>query len=304
MFLFLSCSGKSVDDTAADVNGSFFESSGGSWLSVSAGWEHSCGLSQSGVIECWGCVVDKIGNEPCEPPSSEYGYTALDGSVETGNCALSEVGRVDCWGDWLLTEGVDFSDLPTLTSVSVGYDAACSLTSDNDIVCWGEGRGVNDEYPRPPELDGVEIVTLDVGASYECAIDDGGQLLCWGYMGYGMDELTSRSEAEYVDISIGLNHLCAVRRDGGLECWGGYNNSGELDAPAGDFVSVGVGNRFSCAIDTDGGLSCWGEDEYGLLEPPDGSFSEVSLGSGHACAIRDDGHIVCWGSENIASQLP
>ena len=115
--------------------------------------------------------------------------------------------------------------------------------------------------------------------------------------------------AGFSAVSAGGFHMCAIRESGAIECWG-YNEEGQIDAPAGRFTTVAAGEFHTCAIREDGAIQCWGsniEREWtagdatpsefytGQANAPAGRFSAVSAGAAHTCAIREDGAIQCWG---------
>jgi hypothetical protein len=74
------------------------DSPSGEWTAVGAGHVHSCGVTSAGSVECWGCESESP--EPnqgqCEPTE---GGTYLQIGGGTGHsCALSSDGLIDCWG--------------------------------------------------------------------------------------------------------------------------------------------------------------------------------------------------------------
>ena len=61
------------------------------FIAVSAGWEHTCGLRESGAIECWG--YNLMGQ--ADAPSGRFS------AVSAGNwhtCGLRDRGEIVCWG--------------------------------------------------------------------------------------------------------------------------------------------------------------------------------------------------------------
>ena len=65
-----------------------------SFTQVSVGWAHSCGLTSTGAIECWG--DNRYGQ--ASPPSG--GFTQVSAG-EVHSCGLTSAGVIKCWGaDW------------------------------------------------------------------------------------------------------------------------------------------------------------------------------------------------------------
>ena len=79
---------------------------------ISSGGEHTCALSSTGDVKCWGRAGSgQLG----------YGNTNDIGDNETP----SSVGNVDVGG--------------TVTQISAGYVHTCALLTTGDVKCWGYG---------------------------------------------------------------------------------------------------------------------------------------------------------------------
>jgi alpha-tubulin suppressor-like RCC1 family protein len=92
------------------------EGVGGSGLlsgiaSIAAGWDHTCALTATGAVYCWGWnSYGQLGNNSTTDDShvpvqveGEGGAGLLSGiaSIAAGahhTCALSATGSIDCWG--------------------------------------------------------------------------------------------------------------------------------------------------------------------------------------------------------------
>jgi serine/threonine protein kinase len=62
-----------------------------SFLSVSADWEHTCGVTSSGSVACWG--ADSYGRS--SPPSGIFKSVSAGGAH---TCGVTSSGSVACWG--------------------------------------------------------------------------------------------------------------------------------------------------------------------------------------------------------------
>lgn len=163
--------------------------------------------------------------------------------------------------------------------------------------------------------DETEIVGLNAGAGYTCALTVGGEANCWGANAVGQlgDGTTSRrwtptrvaSDARFVQLALGGSSACGLTDDGRVLCWG-RNQNGQLGRGTysfGDFdpsprpvsgsrryVRVSGGGIF-CAVSTDGRAYCWG----GV----DGLF-----GGGDFEGRCEDGYFVAYASGTCARPTP
>ena len=103
-----------------------------------------------------------------------------------------------------------------------------------------------------------------------------------------------KDTAKYAAISADGEHLCAITTAGDAVCWG-YNDHGQVDAPAGKYAAISAGWGHSCAITTAGDAVCWGDNWAGQVDAPAGKYAAISAGGSHSCAITTAGDAVCWG---------
>jgi alpha-tubulin suppressor-like RCC1 family protein len=120
---------------------------------ISAGGDHTCGVTTSGDTFCWGSNTDgQLGN----------------GTVD------------DLRTPTALTPG-------TFDSVTAGGRHTCALTSTGEAFCWGSGslgqlgNGSSDRALTPVAVsDGLRFESLSAGDSHTCGVVLGGSLYCWG----------------------------------------------------------------------------------------------------------------------------
>lgn len=145
-----------------------------SFIEISAGGNHSCGLTSQKEIWCWGATIDsrrggpdavesnvpvKINHQPIDAGQEELKFLKLvNGRRHT--CALSTANDLWCWGDnefgqigngndnniennpekvinqpfGLDEEALKFIDL------SLGFQHSCALSMNQDIWCWGRDQ--------------------------------------------------------------------------------------------------------------------------------------------------------------------
>lgn len=234
---------------------------------VSAGFSHTCALTETGAVWCWG---------------NNY-----EGQLGTGSSADQSLTPAPVAG---LGSGV--------SAIGGGYAHSCAVQADGAVVCWGrnvegqlgDGTRTTRRSPVPVVGMGAAVVRLSVsGDGHTCAVTTAGALKCWGENGVGqLGDGTFTRRLTPVDV-IGLTggvvavgggqaHTCARLSGDGIKCWGA-NGQGQL----------GDGSFTGRAIPADVvGLSSGAVD--------------LSVGKRHSCAARADFVVLCWGS-NYRGQL-
>ncbi len=258
---------------------------GAAAVGVVAGHFHTCALSDTGGVRCWG---------KAEHGQLGYGSTETIGDDETPSSA----GEVDVGG--------------VVVQLAAGHAHTCALLETGKVRCWGQsndgqlGYGNtntigDDETPSSvAEVDvGGVVVQLAAGYAHTCARLAAGTVRCWGagqygQLGYGNTQTIGDDEVPssagdvdvglpVVDIATGNEHSCAVLVSGKVRCWGrskdgqlGYGNTqtigdDEVPSSAGDVdvgsgvVQLSAGGYHGCALLVSGGVSCWGRSNYGQL---------------------------------------
>ena len=226
-------------------------------VTVSAGSSHSCALTASGGVTCWGDnELGQLGDGTYTQSSVPVGVLGLSSGVVAvaaggdSTCAVMSVGTVKCWGysgegqlgsGTTTDSGVPISVLglrPGVVAVSVGIEHTCALTSAGSVQCWGsnsDGQLGNGNYtfnPVPLPVDvvglGSGVVTVSVGLSYSCALTSVGAVECWGdnsqgELGDGTISFGSLVPVGVVGLGSGTVAFSAGRLKGSPG-----NNSGEL----------------------------------------------------------------------------
>ena len=334
---------------------------------VSAGGEHTCVLTSSGGLKCWGynwygqlgdgTTTDR--HTPVDVKGMASGVTAvLAGRSHT--CALTSSGGLKCWGDnyyGQLGDGttthrhapVDVKGMTSgVTAISAGFNHTCALTSSGKLKCWGwnfEGQlgdGTTTDGHTPVNVKGMAsgVTAVSAGGGHTCALTSSGGLKCWGDNYYGQlgdDTTTDRHTPVNVKgmasgvtaFTAGGCQTCALASSGGLKCWGD-NNYGQLgdgttthrftpvdvSGMTDGVADVSAKGDYTCALTSGGGLKCWGRNEYGNLgdgtttahsTPVDvsgitGGMTALSAGVWHTCAPTSSGGLKCWG-DNYYGQL-
>ena len=266
-----------------------------SFLSVSAGLAHTCGVVRGGAVYCWG--------------SGDAGQ--LGDATTTSRTAPVRVAS-----------GLTFAVVRT------GRDHSCGLTVNGAVACWGRnhrgqlGDGSTVGRSSPVLLPSPQAFTvLSVGAAHSCALTTDGAAYCWGgndagQLGDGSTQhrpspTAVASGVRFVDIATGSSHTCAVSVARDVWCWGrlaGAQRNTPVRVPGITHArAVAAGTVHSCARSEAGSVWCWGGNEYGqlgsgstaasntpLLVDGGKRFDTVTASGAHTCALsgRD---VWCWG---------
>ena len=278
---------------------------------VVAGQMHSCALTTTGAVKCWGFSLTLGGGTssnsyvPVDVVGLSSGIVAIAaGTYSVHTCAITSVGSVKCWGennagqlgDGTTTDRYTPVDVIGLSSkvkaISVGWYHTCALTETGAVMCWGAnnngqlGNGTTTENPDPIAVSGLptNIMSIVAGANHTCALTETGAVMCWGANNSGQLGNGTTTESHTPVGVVGLS-------------------SG--------VVSIAVGATFTCALMTGGQVKCWGSNGLGVLgiigpspnmslTPMDilgfpGSVTAISAGADYGCAIITGGGATCWG---------
>jgi alpha-tubulin suppressor-like RCC1 family protein len=276
------------------------------WLTVSAGYQHTCGIRDDATMWCWG-----------DNSSGQLG----DGSY-TGHRTPVQVG-IRSWAS---------------VSTSSGGMDTCGIRADGGLWCWGLNTGGQIRrygaatYDRPVRAGGpAEWTSVAVGDWHTCGVRVDGTVWCWGWNRYGaLGYKTANSysgprmvgaNTDWAYVVAGYGHTCATRTDGTLWCWG-WNLFGQIGqgttkksyrhpvqvGSTVDWATITAGGRQTCATRIDGTAWCWGLNTDGELgdgstidrsvpvQVGSGIWASVTEGENHTCGTHTDGTAWCWGS--------
>ncbi|HEX7118348.1 MAG TPA: hypothetical protein VF212_06145 [Longimicrobiales bacterium] len=166
---------------------------------LSRGFAHTCGITVSDALYCWGW---SIGPTPAEFTVPDSPALAEVGGGLAYMCASSAAGTIYCWGDNMFGQlgngSVEPNHAPMpiaepngqYVQLAVGGEHGCGLTADAMVYCWGRGGSgqlgngdpsANSSIPVLVDLPaGVRIVEIAAGGMHTCALSDAGDVYCWG----------------------------------------------------------------------------------------------------------------------------
>jgi alpha-tubulin suppressor-like RCC1 family protein len=292
------------------------------FVEVSAGANHTCGLTTQNRVYCWGnneggrlgdgTVLDRA--VPTAVGGGRRFVGVRAGTLHT--CAVNQFNAGFCWGTARFGElGTDPTTQHTLPARVLGGHAfrrvvagggfTCGVTTADKAYCWGYnldaelGDGTYRNRSKPVPVSG--------GLSFRQVVAGGGDI----------------SDAQGNEVDPG--HACGVTTDRRAYCWG-YSSSGQLgngvrDGGVTSPVAVGggllwnqviPGLNHTCGVTTTNLAYCWGLNGSGELGISGGPgpgvalptrvagglrFSGVSTGpaGSHTCGITTENRIYCWG---------
>ena len=117
----------------------------GPFLSISAGFRRSCGLTTDGEAQCWSGTNGLMSDSPTETMTMvRSGYAA--------SCGVLDDRTAVCWG----TGAVELGEIPTdeFVALDVGFERVCALRQGGAVECWSDsldlGRRVAQRRPTTP----------------------------------------------------------------------------------------------------------------------------------------------------------
>ena len=239
---------------------------------VSVGTTHTCALTTSGSVYCWGVNnVGELGNGGLTgTATSPVPVTGLNENVSyiasgsRHSCAVMTSGEIRCWGMGSLGRigdgGTDNRFSPSTVvgisngvQVTAGFDHTCARLDDNSARCWGNGM------------------------NGELGDGNGGGGFSTPYSATTPQNVLNLSGG-ITSISAGGGHTCAVTTTNTAKCWGsnwagqlGNGNEFNQNTPQEVFglqnttSFISAGDSHTCAVTTSGEGKCWGYGEYGEI---------------------------------------
>jgi alpha-tubulin suppressor-like RCC1 family protein len=280
-----------------------------SFVALSGGLTHSCGIDDQGDAYCWGRGTEgQLGDgkltDSAVPVAVAGGltFTSISASrADLSTCAVTAAGAAWCWGENLFGEAgngskdiaatpVQVATALALGPVSLGITHACAVAATTDTLCWGDNAagqlgigsagddgGIAESLTPTTVLGGLTFERVVAGFEHACALDLAGEIYCWG-------------AGDLVGVAVSDTYVTTPLA---------------LDAGSG-FVDLASGDVETCALDATQTAHCWGprldwrfnsvdrfEPEPVLLAQP---FEKIASGSMHTCGLGSDSFVYCWGN--------
>jgi Regulator of chromosome condensation (RCC1) repeat len=295
-------------------------------VDISRGNDHTCALSSTGAVYCWGdnpCgeVGAPIDGTPTDFKPVPAPRQVLSGvrSISAGassTCAILQSGELRCWGSLVsaFSDGTSggynhsctpnatptaVAGVPQLTAVSSTMSSGCGVATDGTLWCWGStynnllGRAGYStcSYYRPCDSPSYPAAPADL------------------------------VNGKVKDVLVSYGGVFVFDSSNQLWTWGGNAAVGRTSSMAVDPTPLPADltniNSLSVSLFGDGQYTanntcaasqgrvyCWGEYRAPtrLIPLPDEQLATQVSASFHACARTMDGSVFCWGS-NQAGQL-
>jgi alpha-tubulin suppressor-like RCC1 family protein len=330
------CQDAGQSPTAPDAPSSLAVSTAAalSFRQVSAGDDHTCGVTTANRAYCWG-------RGQTTPAAVSGGLQFL--SVSAGmnhSCGISSTNRVYCW------TATNLSPLQVPTTrrfkqVSAGADYTCGITLADGAYCWGRNEyGVfgNGSFFGTHEspvavAGGHKWLQVTAAYSHTCGVTTDNRGFCWGnntnhQLGDGTAQRSRLKPAAIVgglsfrEVRPGSGYIspassdiapdhavtCGITTDNRAYCWGsggvGTGGSGSATPAAvateRRFSTLSTGVRQTCAIALSARVWCWGGSTTPAALPGGLYFRGVSSSAigGHACGVTTDNRAFCWGASS------
>lgn len=302
------------DSSAGCFGSNFFDGEstvphGVRWKSISAGEAGTCGLTEDGLLMCWGravygetlpsagivfsefdfgagwgCGIDLTGQLHCiggqhtvdaltVPPSGEFVKVSVGNA---GACAIRPDRSLLCWGF------IGAAPEGSYLDVSVGHQIVCAIREDRSLVCFGHPHSVL----SPPTGEFEEVAT---GQGYACARDSTNRVVCFGEEPPEVPHRLTSIDAHSRD------NLCGTTEEGTVWCAGEWLGSLVPRAEFRSPILVSTNRDGLCWI-TDGQPMCSGR---GVLALPAPVNRIVSTPRGNLCGQSEDLHWACTGGETV-----
>lgn len=283
---------------------------------IAAGDYHTCYLSASGRVTCWGWN-----------PFGQAGSGSSEEQILPG--------------EWI--------DLQGITQISAGEYHTCAVDANHQVFCWGRnnmgqlGTGDTMDSRTPVKvrgLNGAKIGAVVTGSVHTCAYEHGGKAWCWGSnrdgkLGIGenipyttIPKAVNLPVDNVITMSAGATFTCAASATGQTWCWGDgfFGETGdrllavgtspkEIRNPVPEIIQLTSGWFHSCAMTKNGDIFCWGKNLEGELgnsstvsraDPVNVSgitgkqvVYQISAGGMSSCAVTSENKIFCWGRNNF-----
>ena len=249
--------------TPVDVHTSSTDSNPLSGIaSISAGDKHTCALTTSGNVKCWGYGhYGQLGDGVADDSYYDDGWVYIPHTSST---------PVD-----VHTSSTNSNPLSGIAAISSGSSYTCALTTGGNVKCWGAGHSGqlgNDSYysdsltPVDVHTSSTDsnplsgIASISAGYRHTCSLTTGGNIKCWGYGHYGQlgDGVTGGSLLTPVDV----------------------HTSSTNSNPLSGIEAISASHDYTCALTGSGNVKCWGDGRMGQLgngESGDNYYQSTSV---------------------------
>jgi alpha-tubulin suppressor-like RCC1 family protein len=280
------------------------------YTAISAGGEHTCALTKSGVIRCWGSNLHgELG-----APTTTSCPNSTGAKCSTRPIAVACPAGAPC----------------VFKQVSAGQTLTAAIDMNYDAWWWGRGSTTHHRVTAVLAGQPVKFQLVAAGFGHACAISlNRNEVWCWGTNAYreaggpsGTLEVSSATPLrvmaplQFRRILAGGEHTCAIADT--IVCWG-RNDVGQVVGPNPTQIPPTTNNPFffqqlavnvsvvaaalsahsTCIVTSLGQAQCWGTGYpiAGAIAPAD----RLAAGLGHLCSMTKQ-VVSCKGTGNWGEQ--
>ena len=305
-------------------------------IDVATGRHHTCALTKSGDVVCWGSTYyGRVGpSNPHGGPEKVPGLGVVTELAVSGDttCVLSADKKVRCFGELWTHEGKDVKDgevitlaIPPASSLGIGGGFACGLSEDGlQAGCAGRAvsfTGKETENAQTLKLPAKAAKLVSGGAGL-CALGESGKLWCSGELQSLLartGELKPGAWAAYPTAlraaALSSYDVLAIGTDGALLFAGDFKGGPLPMKPVqrmavsvqglANVVELAAGAQHVCARLEDATLSCWGGSSEDAAVPRAiaglDSITAIDSGGDTTCARHSSGKLSCFQTKHVAN---
>lgn len=231
----------------------------GSFVGLTAGQTHACGLRSDGAVECFGS--NRSGEAPPVVRAATGTFTRVSAGLDH-TCAVRSDGLLECWGS--NGEGaappLARAQAGGFTEVTATANRTCALRTDAVVECRGFRLG--DPSVRPSPTGSYAALGESVGATI-CVVRGGGLPECWGNQ-------PSFKGGAATQVVVGAAHECVLHPGGIAECAGypwSWQGPEERSVTDRTWARITAGSYHTCGLRPDGYFQCFGVQSIGSDAP-------------------------------------
>jgi large repetitive protein len=162
-------------------------------VAISAGFENTCALTDSGTAFCWGA----------------------NGSGQLGSGSVNSQSNIPVQ----VMDSTGQSALNVVVAISGGLDNNCAVTSTGAALCWGRndfgqlgiGNTTNTSAPAPVFGLTSGVAAIAAGYHHSCAVTSTAAAQCWGFNLNGQLASGSTSSSLSPTEAVGVGGLGLLR---------------------------------------------------------------------------------------------
>ncbi|MBK7641883.1 MAG: hypothetical protein IPJ19_02360 [Planctomycetes bacterium] len=207
-----------------------------SFVSISAGVNHTVACRSDGTIAIWGFGDHGQSPTPTLPPGVTFTKVAAGGMSNVGLCSD---GTAIVWGTDLApapapSQGTSFVDVTTSSLWFYppwGYYTkphGLALRNDGQVVAWGNNAFGQCDVPTLPT--GLSYIGIAEGSYHSLALRSDGLVVAWGLGGAQLLVPQLPPGVSYLQVAASDAHSLARCSDGSVLAWGS-NLFGQLNVP-------------------------------------------------------------------------